>query len=100
MFPLRCTVASEIFSKSSMGNPIENFFIGEIIFPPTLQLLHSPPVPTPLTRKHTSATENFSIGEQEEGVGEIADPAAGELLSGPDDVFSPIRCRLRVFFFF
>ena len=69
MFPLRYTVASEIFSKSSMGNPIENFFIGEIIFPPTLQLLHSPPVPTPLTRKHTSATENFSIGEEEEGVG-------------------------------
>ena len=99
MFPLRYAVASEIFSKSSMGNPIENFFIGEIIFPPTLQLLDSPPVPTPLTRKHTSATENFSIGEEEEGVGEIADPAAGELLSGPDDVFPPTHCRLRVFFF-
>ena len=78
--------------------PLKIFSSGKLIFPPTLQLLHSPPVPTPLTRKHTSATENFSIGEQEEGVGEIADPAAGELLSGPDDVFSPIRCRLRVFF--
>ena len=79
--------------------PLKIFSSGKLIFPPTLQLLHSPPVPTPLTRKHTSATETFSIGEEEEGLGEIADPAAGELLSGPDDVFSPIRCRLRVFFF-
>ena len=83
MFPLRCTVACEIFSKSSMGNPIENVFIGEMVFPPGLQLAESPPVPRPLTRKHTSATENLSIGERN--------------FSGPD-VFSPMHCRVRVFF--
>ena len=43
MFPLRCTVACEIFSKSSMGNPIENVFIGEMVFPPGLQLAESFP---------------------------------------------------------
>ena len=47
---------------------------------------------TPLPRKTSPS------GRRRRGWAEIADPAAGELLSGPDDVFSPIHCRLRVFF--
>ena len=35
MSPLRCIIASEIFSKSCDGNPMENFFIGEGKFLPT-----------------------------------------------------------------
>ena len=64
MFPLRCTVASEIFSKSSMGNPIinPNYFSADT----SAARLSSRPE-APLSRKHTSATENFSIGEEEEG---------------------------------
>ena len=58
MFPLRCTVACEIFSKSSMGYPMENFFIGEVIFPTLLPSRGSSHANTPLPR------ENFPSGKE------------------------------------
>ena len=83
MSPLRCTVASETFSKSCDGNPMENFFIGDFDF---------------FGRKKHTAEKNTPLPWKafHRGRKVFADPAAGGLLAGPD-VFTPIHSRLRFF---
>ena len=64
MSPLRCTAASEIFSKSSVGYPMENFFIGDFFF---VRLKN-----TPAHKTHLCQGQLFHRGRKL-----FADPAAG-----------------------